>query len=389
MKIGITFDLKQPNPAGELPDDWQEEFDSPYTIEAIAEALRGLGHEITLLGDGRTLIERLLADPPELIFNFAEGEGVSRCREARVPALLEMLGIPYTGSDPLCLAVTLDKDVARRLVASHGVPVSPGFVVAPELQWMRANELSLQPVNSPSGNSMQQATLGGSISSWNTDRIPFLSRRVELSSLLEAHGVRFPVIVKPAWEGSSKGIRRSSLAHNLDDLTQTIQQIHRLYRQPALIEEYIAGEELTVGVLGNAPPRVLGTMRVLPSEPTEHFIYSVEVKRDYRRRVHYESPPQLPAEVLGRVEEAALRAFHALGCRDVCRLDFRLRDGVPYFLEANPLPGLHPEDSDLVILARLNGWSYSQLIEAILQAALARIQIHQAQPVTGLTTSTG
>src|SRR2546429_178329 len=108
MKIGIAFDLKGPAAAAGLPDDWQGELDSP-----LAAALRARGHDVVELGDGRRLIERLLADPPDLVFNIAEGHGVGRSREARVPAVCEMLGIPYTGSDPLTLAVALDKGVAR------------------------------------------------------------------------------------------------------------------------------------------------------------------------------------------------------------------------------------------------------------------------------------
>src|SRR5437870_5536517 len=132
MRIGITYDLKEERPAGAgLPDDFQEEFDSPTTIEAIASVLRGLGHNVELLGDGRELLERLLARPPEFVFNIAEGQGISRSREARVPAVLEMLGIPYTGSDPLTCAVTLDKDCAKRLVASAGVLVPAGVVLEP------------------------------------------------------------------------------------------------------------------------------------------------------------------------------------------------------------------------------------------------------------------
>src|SRR5713101_4610756 len=131
MKIGITYDLKAYGAAvADLPDDFQEEFDSPETIEAVAAVLRGLGHDVAKLGDGRELLERLLADPPDLVLNTAEGQGIGRSREARVPAVLEMLGIPYTGSDPLTLAVTLDKDCAKRLVASAGVAVPAGFLVA-------------------------------------------------------------------------------------------------------------------------------------------------------------------------------------------------------------------------------------------------------------------
>src|SRR5436190_23073227 len=133
MHIGIAFDLKADRPAApDLPDDWQEEFDSPVTVTAIATALARRGHRVRELGDGRQLIEKLLADPPDLVFNIAEGEGVGRSREARVPAVCEMLGIPYTGSDPLTLAVSLDKDVARRLVASDGVVNVPlGVALTP------------------------------------------------------------------------------------------------------------------------------------------------------------------------------------------------------------------------------------------------------------------
>src|SRR5947209_8189124 len=142
MRVGITYDLKvedsQAN-AADLPDDLQEEFDSPATVEAIADALRGLGHEVGLLGDGRELVERLLADPPDFVFNLAEGQGVGRSREARVPALLEMLGIPYSGSDPLTLAVTLDKECAKRLVGSAGVTVPRGVVIHPGLQFAICN----------------------------------------------------------------------------------------------------------------------------------------------------------------------------------------------------------------------------------------------------------
>src|SRR5205823_5365502 len=106
--------------------------DSPVTIEAIAAALRALGHEVVKLGDGRELLQRLLADAPDFVFNIAEGQGIGRAREARVPAVLEMLAIPYTGSDPLTLAVTLDKDCAKRLVKSAGIMVPKDAVFYPD-----------------------------------------------------------------------------------------------------------------------------------------------------------------------------------------------------------------------------------------------------------------
>lgn len=328
MRIGITFDLKSeaPAPAG-APDDLHEEFDNPATIEAIAEVLRGFGHEVELLGDGRALLERLLADPPDFVFNIAEGQGIGRAREARVPAVLEMLGIPYSGSDPLTLAVTLDKDCAKRLVASAGVAVPRGVVVE-------------------AGDPLPQAYAGG---------------------------LGFPVIVKPAWEGSSKGIRGKSIVDRPEQLAATVAWLNRDHQQPVLIEEYIEGDELTVGVLGNDPPRILGVMRVLPTEPTERFIYSLEIKRDFERLVRYECPAPLGDAATKAVHESALAAYRILGCRDVSRIDFRLRDGVPYFLEVNPLPGLNPGSGDLVIMSRLRGWTYPQLLEEIFRAACSRM----------------
>jgi D-alanine-D-alanine ligase len=339
MKIGITYDLKidgPPQPG--LPDDFQEEFDSPATVEGIAQVLRELGHQVEKLGDGRELIERLLADPPDFVFNFAEGQGISRSREARVPAVLEMLGIPYTGSDPLTLAVTLDKDCAKRLVASAGVAVPGGLLVQPGRE-------------------------GG----WRTGADGTVSLRE-----LQAR-VSYPAIVKPAWEGSSKGIRQKCLVETPEDLLPALDSVARDHRQPVLVEEFIEGDELTVGVVGNDPPQVIGIMRVLPKSRTNRFIYSLEVKRDYERRVRYECPAQLSAADTEAVRKATLAAYHILGCRDVARVDFRLRAGVPYFLEVNPLPGLNTVTSDLVILARQSGWTYPQLIGAILRSAIERI----------------
>src|SRR6516162_7483411 len=130
MKIGITYDLKSAAPRGSsVPDDADEEFDSPHTIEAIANVLRGMGHTVALLGDGSEFLEKVLDDKPDFVFNFAEGRGVSRSREARVPAVLELLDIPFTGSDPFTMAVTLDKDCAKRLVAMAGLAVPASFAL--------------------------------------------------------------------------------------------------------------------------------------------------------------------------------------------------------------------------------------------------------------------
>ncbi|HQR07769.1 MAG TPA: ATP-grasp domain-containing protein [Gemmatales bacterium] len=331
MKFGITYTLKDHHFDGsKLPDDWQEELDSPVTIDAIAKVLNSLGHEVVKLGDGPELVDRLRQEKPDIVFNLAEGRGVSRSREAWVPALLESMGIPYTASDPLTCAVTLEKDYAKRLVASAGVAVPRDIVIQP-------------------GESLPDP------------------KSIKLT---------YPLLVKPAWEGSSKGIRLRCLVHKPEELIAVVQEVRGDYAQPVLIEEFIQGEELTVGLVGNGSSlESIGILRVVPTQPTEHFVYSLEVKRDWEKQVRYEAPPLLPVEILNATEVAAKQSFHVLGCRDLSRADFRVRDGVPYFLEINPLPGLNPDYSDMVILARLMGMSYETLITKIVNASLKRHQL--------------
>jgi D-alanine-D-alanine ligase len=325
MKIGITYDLKATAKA-DAPDDTDEEFDSPHTIDAIARVLRGRGDKVVLLGDGRDFLEKLLAEQPDFVFNFAEGRGISRSREARVPAALELCGIPYTGSDPFTMAVTLDKQCAKKLVSLAGIAIPRGFALAADAP----------------------------------------------ARIIPVEQLPFPLVVKPAWEGSSKGIRSKCLVHDRAELPDAVESLRRDHPQTILLEEYIGGLEVTVGMLGNDPPQVLGVMSVEPNEKAEHFIYSLEIKRDYRRLVTYRCPAPLPPEVLRAVETSARTVFHELGCRDVARIDFRVRDGIPYFLEVNPLPGLNPEDSDLVILSRFLNWPYERLVGSIVDTALAR-----------------
>lgn len=328
MKFGITFSLKPShtdNP--QLPDDAYEEFDSPDTIDAIANVLRGMGHSVVLLGDGREFLEKVLADKPDFVFNFAEGHGVSRSREARVPAVLEMLDIPYTGSDPFTLAVTLDKDCAKTIVRDAGVAVPAGFALEPDAP----------------------------------------------ASSIPLDKLAFPVVVKPAWEGSSKGIHNKCLVQRSSELANVVASLRQTYAQTVLIEEYIAGDELTVGIYGNRDPQVLGIMRVVPNNADKPFIYSIEVKRNWKALVSYQCPVPMSDATRVRIESDARTCFRVLGCRDVARVDFRLRDGVPYFLEVNPLPGLNPITSDLGLIAKHMGWSYEQLVSTIVIEAIERV----------------
>jgi D-alanine-D-alanine ligase len=329
MRIGITYNLRKSGPLpDDVPDDHQEEFDSPRTIASLAAAIRSLGHDVVRLGDGRAFLKKILASKPDLVFNYAEGTGVSRNREARVPAVLEMLGIPYTGSDPLTMAATLDKDVGKTLVAAAGVNVPGGCALGPD------------------------------------DRLD--------DGVIAK--LKFPVVVKPAWEGSSKGIRAKSFVSKPGELGRVVASLRRDYGQTLLIEDFIDGDEITVGVHGNGlGAKVLGIMRIKPRDTSKPFLYSLETKRNYEKLLIYEKKASLPVAIESAVEDAALSAYRALGCRDIARLDFRLRNGVPYFLEANPLPGMSPVSGDLIWLSEGQGWSYRQLVAAILDAAIARL----------------
>ena len=325
MRVGLAFNVKPADPPDHLPEDAFEEFDSEATIGHIEAALSELGHDVRRLPAGRGFVDALRLAAPDIVFNIAEGEG-GRCREAHVPAVLEMLGVPYVGSDPLTLSVTLDKPVAKKLVAFEGFPTPPFRT------FRRAEEL---------------------------EELPF----------------PFPVIVKPAFEGSSKGVRIASRATSIEQAREMIRFVTEMYRQEALVEAFMTGAEITVGVLGNDPPRILGMMEIAPKtvSPAE-FVYSLEVKRDWENRVAYRVPPSLPDPVLSEISRCALGIYRALGCRDFSRIDFRLDPGgTPRFIECNPLPGLSPGYGDLPIMADRMGVPYLALVREILSHALDRL----------------
>jgi D-alanine-D-alanine ligase len=326
MRIGLSFDLKTAITERHTVEDAFEEYDSPETVAIISAALESAGHQVVRLGGGAQFLDNIRSEKVDIVFNIAEGRGNYRSREAQVPSVLEMLDIPYTGSDPQCLAIGLDKPVTKKLVAAEGVSTPKWLVIK------------------------NQAELN--MTGWEA--------------------FSFPVIIKPAYEGSSKGIRLTSLAHNVRQAEEEVSRILADYRQPVMVEEFIDGDEITVGVIGNSPAHVLGIMRVLPKKKAEHFVYSLEVKRDYVNLVDYECPAGLAQDVLNKLEDSSLKAFRALGCRDFARIDYRIsRDGTPYFIEINPLPGLGSY-SDLVIMATMLGWTHEGLIQAVLDAALTR-----------------
>lgn len=328
MRIGLAYDLKEKVPVSQThPIDALEEYDSRETVDGIAAALSAQGHSICWLGGGREFLTAVLRENVDFVFNISEGLGNYRSRESQVPGVLEMLDIPYTGSDPQCLAVCLDKPLTKQLVAAAGID-TPKWRVIPDSRQLARMDWKDFP---------------------------------------------FPAFIKPIHEGSSKGVHFASKVRSAAELTKTALNLLEYYNQPVMVEDFIAGDELTVGVVGNSPPRIIGIMRVVPKINKDDFIYSLEVKRNWERLVEYECPARLEAGIRQRIRDASLKIFGVLGCRDFARIDFRLsRDGTPNFLEINPLPGLNSRTSDLVILSGKVGWTYQALISAVLAAAIER-----------------
>jgi D-alanine-D-alanine ligase len=328
MIIGLSYDLKQAIHLGQsYPDDALEEYDSPETIDALSAAIEAGGHSVIRLGGGREFLANITQYKVDLVFNIAEGLGIYRSREAQVPAILEMLDIPYSGSDPQCLAISLDKPLTKKVLAASGVTTPEWHLIAQSNQ--------LEEID------------------WNSFPLP--------------------AFIKPAYEGSSKGITSGSVAYSARQIIKVAAEILERYHQPVLVEKFIAGDEVTVGIIGNSPPKVLGIMRVLPKNSMTNFIYCLEVKRDWKNLVEYQCPAQLETSVIQKIEKASLEIFRVLGCRDFSRIDFKISSsGQPYFLEINPLPGLNPKSGDLPIIAGKMGWTYQGLISNITNAALER-----------------
>jgi D-alanine-D-alanine ligase len=330
MKIGIAYDLKSDFDGAVQTgvEDALEEYDSPATVDAIERVLVASGYEVQRLGGGRNFLAAVLEAPPDLVFNLAEGHG-SRSREAHVPAVCEMLGIAYTHSDPLTMALSLDKGAAKRIAQSFGVP-TPRFAV------------------------------------------------IESARDLESVSLEYPLFAKPLFEGSSMGIRRNSKLENEAGLRQRIGTLLCDYAEPVLVEEFCSGPEFTVAILGTGTgARVVAAMEIIPKKvATADFVYSLEIKRssDWESEMEYAVPPRRTPREIAAIEAVALGAYRALGCRDIARVDVRTgRDGEPKFIEANPLPGIAPGWSDLALLWKQLGRTYDDLILSIVVEACARL----------------
>ncbi|MFT5356321.1 MAG: D-alanine-D-alanine ligase [Polyangiales bacterium] len=323
LRLGLAYNLKRTDTA--LGSDAEAEFDSESTIASIRDALTKLGHDVVDLEANAELLSVLPGLDIDVVFNIAEGIG-GRSREAQVPAILELLGIEYTGSDATTMSVTLDKGLAKRIVSQADVSIAR-FIL------MRTGDEALPP------------------------------------------GWSFPAVVKPNAEGSSKGVAGNGVVHNEAELRKAAKHMIVHYRQAALVEEFLEGREFSVGVLGDHTPRVLPPMEIVFEAEAGRFpVYSYEHKQETKGGVRYEIPANVD-ELLGKeIERVALTAFEALGCRDVARIDLRLDGaGRVNFIECNPLPGLSPGYSDLCLIGEACGLDHSSLIAEVLSPALRRL----------------
>ncbi len=337
LRIGFAFNEKpseEEEPPSNLSHDRFAEWDDPATIAAVADAL-GLAGSVVPLEADETFPERLRSARPDIVFNIAEGlNGPSR--EAHVPAICEYFGIPYTGSDPLALALGLDKRRTKEVLAVRGVR-TPRWTVSGD---------GVGPLRTP--------------------------------------GMSLPLFVKPLFEGSSKGIDVGSLCRTREETRARVRWVQERYGQPALVEEYLTGREFTVAVLGNGNrARVLPPVEIrfdsLPAGAPP--LYGWEAKWIWDTPEAplsiFDCPATLDAALEEAIASAALGAFHALGCRDWARVDLRLDgEGTPHVLEVNALPGILPDprqNSCFPKAARAAGMDYSAMILAVLEAALERL----------------
>jgi D-alanine-D-alanine ligase len=313
--------------------DTYAEWDSEDTILAVKTALEQ-HHTVTLIEADEEAYQKLLQIQPDIVFNIAEGlHGSSR--EAQIPAMLEMLGIPYTGSDPLTLGICLDKSRAKEILAHHNIP-TPSFAVI---------------------NSVHE---------------------------LKNVSIPFPCIVKPLHEGSSKGVLDSSVVRTPRELLQQVERVLQEYEEPALIEQFLSGREFTIALLGNDDDvRVLPIIEIrfdlLPKGA--NAIYSFEAKWEWDTIEHplgnmYTCPAKIDRMLEKKISEVCLKAFRVLRCRDWCRIDVRLdENGVPNIIELNPLPGILPNPDDhsaFPMAARNGGLGYESMLNEVLNLAIKR-----------------
>lgn len=354
-RVAVIANVKgESTPTLTNASDAGAEFDKRETIQAIQSAIESDGHSTIFLQADPTLPHALREVCPDICFNIAEGLG-GDAREAQVPALLEMLHIPYTASRVLANAIGLDKTMTKRVWRDSGLPTAP-------FQEFTSGDEPLSPE------------------------------------------MRFPMFVKPAREGTGMGMDEGSIVHNESALYARVQWVIQTYQQPALVESYLPGREFTVGVIGrhDAPffsrkPQQYypdGFLRLPVLEVDNHDTATPGVYGYLTKTLHngdegvpgFLCPAPIDEELAGRLQELAIRAHQALGALDVSRVDIRLdASGAPCLLEINTLPGLSPGFSDLCVIANAFGWSYRDLILEILYLGASRYGLLQTTEPIQLT----
>lgn len=320
LRVGIICNIKK-DPTNED----EAEYDSPRTIEALKNALVEKNIEVKIFEVDENLIHKLRENPIDIAFNIAEGKN-GRSREAQVPAILDMMNIPYTGSDATTLCLSLDKSLCKSILKLYGV-LSPSSIIVKEHNYKK------------------------------TDLV-------------------FPVIIKPNAEGSSKGISSVCVAKNEKELREIIE--NKIFEKSQLIiEEYIKGKEFTVGIIKNgAECHVLEPMEIVFKEnaPGKDFsIYSYEIKQTFTKYVDYKCPSSLDTATKQKMIEVSKNIYEKLNCLDFARIDYRVDENNNiYFIEINPLPGLTPNYSDFPMIADFCGLGYNNLIRTILLSATKR-----------------
>lgn len=326
MLIGLTFDLRSEYLAAGYSGEETAEFDRPDTVTSIESALQSLGHTTDRIGHIRQLVQRLaVGDRWDLVFNITEGLH-GRAREAQVPAVLDAFQIPYTFSDPLIMALSLDKCMTKKIVRADGIPDADFALVT--------SDADTAAINMP-----------------------------------------FPLFAKPVAEGTGKGVTPRSKINDQSELESVCRDLLSRFRQPVLVERFLSGREFTVGIWGTGTnAEVIGTLEVILLAGAESEVYSYVNKEQCETLVEYRLVHASADPLVKAAEEIALKSWRVLECRDGGRVDLRCdAAGKPHFLEVNPLAGLHPEHSDLPILCTKLGVPYVKLIERIVDSAAKRI----------------
>jgi D-alanine-D-alanine ligase len=322
INVGFTYDLYDDYIKMGFSREDAAEFDSIETIDAIDDALTANGFEVERVGGIQNLVKALAKGKRwDIVFNICEGvKGIGR--ESQVPALLEAYDLPAVFSASDVMTLTMNKALAKMAVRERGVPTAPFSVVE---KMADVNEIDLS----------------------------------------------FPVFVKPLAEGTGKGITGKSLVNDKDSLRSICAEILMKYDQPALVETYLTGDDLTVGMLGQgASARAIGVMRTIYKQGAEHGAQTLYNKENWKKVLDYE---MVSGPLKQAAEDVALRSWLALGCRDGGRIDLRCdAQGIPNFIEVNTLAGLRPHYSDLPMLADKSGMDFDHLIGNIMQEALAR-----------------